>query len=98
MIISSVIMGIHLGSGGSIADIQSGNLPDWIWTSTMILSPTDMYQSAILLGFNLRLASISGFSIMIPDFVSIANLLVIFAIWIVVPLAVGYYFYRKRDI
>ena len=98
MIISSVIMGIHLGSGGSISDFQSGSMPDWIWSSTMILSPTDMYQTSILLGFNLRTASISGFTIMIPNFVSIANLLVIFAIWIIIPLAVGYYFYRKKDI
>jgi ABC-type transport system involved in multi-copper enzyme maturation permease subunit len=98
MIISSVIMGVHLGSGGSFADFQSGTMPDWIWSSTMILSPTDMYQTSILLGFDLRVASISGFTIMIPDFISMTNLFVIFIIWIIVPLVVGYYFYRKRDI
>jgi ABC-type transport system involved in multi-copper enzyme maturation permease subunit len=98
MIISSVIMGVHLGSGGSFADFQSGTMPDWIWSSTMILSPTDMYQTSILLGFDLRVASFSGFTIMIPDFISMTNLFVIFIIWIIVPLVVGYYFYRKRDI
>jgi ABC-type transport system involved in multi-copper enzyme maturation permease subunit len=98
MIIGSVIMGIHLGTGGSFADFTSGNMPDWMWSSIMVLSPMDMYQTATMLGFDLRVADISGFSIVIPDFISMANLLVIFTLWIVVPLGVGYYFYRKRDI
>lgn len=98
MIISSVIMGIYLGSGGTFADLTSGTMPDWIWSSTMILSPTDTYQTAILLGFDLRAASISGFTIMIPDFISISNILTILILWIVIPLMVGYYFYRKKDI
>lgn len=64
----------------------------------MVLSPSDMYQTATMLGFDRREAGISGFSVAIPDFISKANLLVIFIFWIVVPLGVGYYFYRKRDI
>lgn len=98
MIISSVITGIHLGTGGSFADFQSGAIPDWLWSATMILSPADMYQSATLLGFNLRTASITGFSLAIPDFISMTNLLTIFLLWIIIPLVVGYYFYKKRDI
>jgi hypothetical protein len=98
MIISSVIMGIHLGTGGSFADFTSGGMPSWMWSSIMVLSPMDMYQTATMLGFDLRVADVSGFSIMIPDFISLVNLLVIFIFWIVVPLGVGYYFYRKRDI
>ncbi len=98
MIIGSVIMGIHLGTGGTFEDFLSGSMPDWIWGSTMVLSPSDMYQTATLLGFDLRVANISGFTIAIPDFITMANLLGIFIIWIVVPLGVGYYFYRKRDI
>jgi ABC-type transport system involved in multi-copper enzyme maturation permease subunit len=98
MIISSVIMGIHLGTGGSFADFQSGNMPDWMWSSMMLLSPSDMYQTATMLGFDLRVAEVSGFSISIPAYISMGNLLIIFAVWIVVPLCVGYYFYRKRDI
>ncbi|NIX54884.1 MAG: ABC transporter permease subunit [candidate division Zixibacteria bacterium] len=98
MIIGSVIMGIHLGTGGSFADFTSGGMPNWMWSSMMVLSPSDMYQTATMLGFDLRVADVSGFSIVIPDFISMANLLVIFIFWIVVPLGVGYYFYRKRDI
>jgi ABC-type transport system involved in multi-copper enzyme maturation permease subunit len=98
MIIGSVIMGIHLGTGGTFEDFLSGSMPSWMWGSTMVLSPSDMYQTATLLGFDLRVANISGFTITIPDFITIANLLGIFIIWIVVPLGVGYYFYRKRDI
>jgi len=98
MIIGSIIMGIHLGTGGTFEDFLGGSMPDWIWVSTMILSPSDMYQTATLLGFDLRVANISGFTIVIPDFITMANLLGIFMLWIVVPLCVGYYFYKKRDI
>jgi ABC-type transport system involved in multi-copper enzyme maturation permease subunit len=98
MIISSIIIGIHLGTGGSFADFQSGGMPNWMWDSMMILSHMDMYQTATMLGFNLRVADVSGFSIVIPDFISMTNLLTIFIIWIVIPLGIGYYFYRKRDI
>jgi ABC-type transport system involved in multi-copper enzyme maturation permease subunit len=98
MIIGSVIMGIHLGTGGTFEDFTGGNMPDWMWSSMMILSPSDMYQTAIFLGFDLRVADISGFTIVIPDFISMTNLLAIFTVWILVPLVVGYYFYRKRDI
>jgi len=98
MIISSVITGIHLGTGGSFMDFQSGAIPDWLWSATIILSPADMYQSATLLGFNLRTATITGFSLAIPDFITMTTLLTIFALWIIIPLIVGYYFYKKRDI
>lgn len=98
MIISSVIMGVFLGTDGSFDDILSGGMPSWMWSSMMVLSPQDMYQTATMLGFDLRMADISGFTIMIPDFITMTNLLVISFLWIVVPLSVGYYFYRKRDI
>ena len=98
MIIASVIMGIHLGSGGSFADFTGGTMPDWIWISMMLLSPMDMSQTAIFLGFDLRIAEVSGFSIVVPDFITMSNLLIIFIIWIIVPLSIGYYFYKKRDI
>jgi ABC-type transport system involved in multi-copper enzyme maturation permease subunit len=98
MIISSVIIGIHLGTGGSFADFMSEGMPNWMWSSMMVLSPMDMYQTATMLGFDLRVADVSGFSIVIPDFISLINLLIIFIFWIGIPLVVGYYFYRKRDI
>lgn len=98
MIIGSVIIGIHLGTGGSFAGITTGGLPDWLWSSTMVLSPMDLHQTATMLGFDLKVADVSGFSIVIPDFITLTNLLVIFILWIVIPLGVGYFFYRKRDI
>ncbi len=91
-------MGIQLGTGSSFADFTGENMPNWMWSSMMVLSPMDMYQTATMLGFDLRVADISGFSIVISDFISMANLLGVFILWIMVPLGVGYYFYRKRDI
>jgi ABC-type transport system involved in multi-copper enzyme maturation permease subunit len=58
----------------------------------------DMSQTAIFLGFDLRIAEVSGFSIVVPDFITMSNLLIIFIIWIIIPLGIGYYFYKKRDI
>lgn len=98
MIISSVILGIYLGTGGSFIGLTTGGLPNWLWSSMMVLSPMDFYQTATMLGFDLQVADVSGFSIMIPDFITLTNLLVIFILWIVIPLGVGYFFYRKRDI
>ena len=98
MIISSVLLGIYLGTGGSFTGLTTGGLPDWLWSSMMVLSPMDFYQTATMLGFDLQVADVSGFSIMIPDFITLTNLLIIFILWIVIPLGVGYFFYRKRDI
>jgi ABC-type transport system involved in multi-copper enzyme maturation permease subunit len=98
MIVGSVIIGIHLGTGGSFAGLTTGGLPDWLWSSTMVLSPMDLHQTATMLGFDLKVADVSGFSIVIPDFITLSNLLIIFILWIVVPLGVGYFFYRRRDI
>ena len=64
----------------------------------MILSPSDMYQTATMLGFGLRDLGVMGFEISVPGFITMGKLLVIFATWILSPLFIAYHFFRKRDI
>jgi len=99
MIIGSVIMGIYFAQGGSFSDmISTGGMPDWMWSAMMILSPSDMYQTATMLAFDMRSSDMGGMSIGVPAFITLAKLMVIFIVWIVVPMVTGYLFYRKRDI
>lgn len=98
MIIGSVIMGVFFAQGGTLDDFMTGGMPDWMWTTMMILSPSDMYQTATMLAFDMRSIDVHGFSIGVPEFITMAKLLMIFIVWTVVPLITGYLFYRKRDI
>jgi ABC-type transport system involved in multi-copper enzyme maturation permease subunit len=98
MIIGTVIMAIFMAQGGDIMDIGTTGMPDWMWSSMMILSPSDMYQTATMLGFGLRDLGVMGFEISVPAYITMGKLLVIFATWILAPLFIAYYFFRKRDI
>jgi ABC-type transport system involved in multi-copper enzyme maturation permease subunit len=98
MIIGMVIMAIFMAQGGNLFDLGSTGMPDWMWSATMILSPSDMYQTATMLGFGLRELGIMGVDISVPAFITMGKLMVIFATWILAPLFVAYYFFKKRDI
>ena len=98
MIIGSVIMAIFWATGGDLMDLGTTGMPDWMWSSMMILSPSDMYQTATMLGFGLRELAVVGFEISVPDYITLGKLLVIFATWILAPFFVAYYFFTKRDI
>lgn len=98
MIIGTVIMGIFMAQGGDLMDIGTTGMPGWMWSSMMILSPSDMYQTATMLGFGLRDLGVMGFEISVPGFITMGKLLVIYATWILAPLFIAYQFFRKRDI
>ncbi len=98
MIIGMVIMGIFLAQGGDLMDLGNSGMPDWMWSATMILSPSDMYQTATMLGFGLRDLGVMGFRISVPEFITLGKLLVIFATWILAPFFFADYFFKKRDI
>ena len=97
MIIGMVIMGIFLATGGDLMDLGTG-MPDWMWSSMMVLSPSDMYQTATMLGFGLRELAVMGFGISVPEFITVGKLLVIFATWILTPFFIADYFFKNRDI
>ncbi|MCK5397980.1 MAG: hypothetical protein KAJ33_07015, partial [Thermoplasmata archaeon] len=62
------------------------------------LSPMDMYQTSTMLGFSMTSLSTGGFSVSLPDYITLPRLLVIYSVWIIVPMIAGYFFFNKRDI
>jgi len=97
LIYGSVFIGILLGTGHTWQDFQTGNIPDWFFNS-VILSPGDMHQTAVQLAFGVREINAMGFSIAIPDFLTMELLMVTHIIWFVVPLILAYIFFNRRDI
>ena len=97
MIISIIVMGIYLGSGGSYLDFISGNVdfPDWVWWC-MLLSPVDTSQMAIMQAFGVE--RVFGISVEAPSFMNLTLLVFVQFIWIIESLMLAIYFFEKRDI
>ena len=99
MIYGVIIMGVFIATGGSYQELMSptgmANLPDWFWAS-VVLSPNDTNQMAIMQAFDLE--QVMGIPIEAPGWMSMNFLLVIQLIWIIVPLFLAYYFFKRRDI
>jgi len=71
-------------------DLNSPNtLPDWIWASK-IISPTDINIMAVENAFNMNQLA--------PDWMGMGFLLIIQFLWIVVPLLLAIFFFKRRDI
>ena len=99
MIYGVIIMGVYIATGGSYQELLSPagmtSLPDWFWAS-VVFSPNDTNQMAVMRAFDLNQAM--GFSIDAPDWLSMNFLLVIQLVWIIVPLILAYFFFKRRDI
>jgi ABC-type transport system involved in multi-copper enzyme maturation permease subunit len=97
MIYGMIIMGIYLGTGGSIDDFISGKIeyPDWLWKS-IVLSPGDMYQMASMQAFGIN--QMFGITVDVPEFMSLEFLLGVMLIWTIVPMILAYIFFKRRDI
>ncbi len=99
MIIGTVLMGVYLATTpGSDLMSMANNMPDWMMSAMMILSPMDMYQTSTMLGFSMTSLSTGGFSISLPSYITLPRLLIVYAMWIIVPMIVGYFSFKKRDI
>lgn len=97
MIYGTIIFGIYLSTGGSWADLMTEQvkLPNWLWAS-VFLSPSDMYQSAVIRVFNIKQAF--GFSVASPSFINLRSIIFVQLLWTIIPLIIAYYFFEKRDI
>ena len=97
MIYGVIVMALYYGSGGDFMKLMSGEgtFPDWLWSS-VVFSPGDLNQMAVMRAFDLNQAM--GVSIEAPDWMSMPFVLVIQLIWILIPLFLAYYFFKKRDI
>jgi ABC-type transport system involved in multi-copper enzyme maturation permease subunit len=97
MIIGSVFMGILFGSGYNFSDLQTGKIPDWFWFEPFF-SPPDLNQFAVMKAFGMQNIDMMGFKLSFPGFMSTGLLLFAHFIWFIVPLFVGYFFFKRRDI
>ena len=97
MIYGTVVMAILYGTGYSFEDIMTGNVPDWFFNS-VVFSPGDLYQTAVSRAFGVTSFDAMGFSISIPESLSMPLLLAAHIIWFIVPLLLAYRFFKRRDI
>lgn len=98
MIIGTIWMGIYSATGGSIADLYSGNVssfPGWFWYE-IFLSPQDGNQTATMLAFGIK--KIMGFSFDIPSWVNLGTIVLSQLLWTITPLVLAIRFFKRRDI
>lgn len=96
MILGSVALGIYLSTGGDMQSLMAGgaSLPGWFY-GYILISPMDMNQLAIMKAFGVD--KVFGFSVESPDYMSLGLLVAVQLAWILVPMALSYYFIRKKD-
>ncbi len=97
MIYGMIVMAIYYATGGDFMKLMTGEgtYPDWLWSS-VVFSPGDLNQMAVMQAFGLKQAM--GISIEAPDWMSMNLLLVVQLVWIIVPLILAYFFFKRRDI
>jgi len=97
MIYGMIIFGILLASGISFEQfITPGfSYPNWLFNS-VFFSPGDLYQVSVMQGFGLSQAF--GFTMEIPEYMSLGLLLFAQFIWLIIPMIIAYRFFKRRDI
>jgi ABC-type transport system involved in multi-copper enzyme maturation permease subunit len=96
MIYGTIILGIYLGTGGSFSDLMDPSaIPDWFWAS-IFLSPMDMNQATVMQAFGLN--RILGFTVNPPFYINMISLTIVQVLWIITPLAIAFYFFKRRDV
>ena len=97
MIYGTVIMAVMFGTGYTLDDIATGNIPEWFFSS-VVFSPPDLHQTAVMRAFGISTIEQMGFSVTLPEFLNMGILLSAHLIWFIVPLFLAYYFFKRRDI
>jgi ABC-type transport system involved in multi-copper enzyme maturation permease subunit len=97
MIYGVVVGALYIGTGGDFMKLMAGEstYPDWLWSS-VVFSPSDLNQMAVMRAFDLNQAM--GIQLEAPDWMSMSFIFVVQMLWILIPLILAYYFFRRRDI
>lgn len=96
MIYGTIVFGVYLATGGSLQSMTAGEpLPEWLWAS-LVLSPMDMHQTAVMQAFGLERAF--GYNIDPPAYISLEYLVAVQLVWVLVPLLVAFVSFRRRDV
>ena len=97
MIIGTVFLAMLYSSGYNLMELSIGNLPDWYWFEPFF-NPPDLNQMTIMRAFGVDNIQMMGMSFTLPIFLGTGFLLLAHFIWLIVPVILGYYFFKKRDI
>jgi Cu-processing system permease protein len=97
LIYGFIIIAILYGTGYSIDTFLTGNYPDWFFGS-VIFSPSDAHQTAVQLAFGEKTISAMGFTITIPEYLTMELIMLVHIVWFIVPLIIAYFLFKRRDI
>jgi len=97
LIYGTVLFAILLATGGSYDSLSAGDVPEWFFNS-VVFSPQDLYQTAVQRAFGVSTIQFENFSFEIPDFLSTPVVVISLIIWFIIPLILGYIFFKRRDI
>jgi len=98
MICGMVWIGAYMATGGDAAAFFRGDtsgIPDWFWFE-VFLSPQDGSGTAAMLAFGET--DIMGYSVTLPPWVNLGTLVLAHLIWTLVPIAIAYWAFQKRDV
>ncbi len=76
--------------------LTKGELNSAVFTTLLLLNPVDIYRIMNFLSIGEFKAFIGLASVEFPAFLKIPFLLIISALWIVVPLAISHYIFKRR--
>lgn len=96
MIYGTLMLGIFLAQGHSMADLLQGEpLPDW-WYKTLVLSPQDMYQVGVMLAFGVE--ELFDIPLDLPEFINLYLIVGFQLFWTILPMLLAFYVFEKKDI
>ena len=98
MICGMVWIGVYMATGGDAAAFLQGDtsgVPDWFWIE-VFLSPQDGSGTAAMLAFGET--EIMGYSVDLPSWVNLGTLVLAHLVWTLVPIALAYWWFQKRDV
>ena len=91
-----IIVIILFVTGGS-EDFLSGNTLE-LYINSKVFNPSALYDTTVRRAFGIDVVDTIGGSAPYPDFLSTINLIIFHIIWVIVPMVLAYYFFKKRDI
>ena len=97
MIYGMIIFGVYMATGGDIQGLITGTepFPDWLY-ATIVISPTDLYQLAVMLAFGI--GQVFGYSFDVPFFMTTTFAVMVQILWIELAVVLAYFSFKKRDI
>jgi ABC-type transport system involved in multi-copper enzyme maturation permease subunit len=91
-----IIYGIYIGTGGSLSFMDPEfELPDWVWTAFAV-NPSDSAQFAAFKAAGIQEAA--GYVFATPDFLTMPLLAAILVAWTLIPLALAFVLFSRRDV